>query len=229
LGKPAAENVPGSRSSASSWTDREGNLWLFGGDGFDSKGVEGYLNDLWEFQPSISEWAWMGGSDTVPAANGGQPGVYGKLGTPAAGNIPGSRYGGSSWTDSSGKLWLFGGTGIDTAGGLCTFNDLWEFDSATDEWAWMGGTKLPNPDGDFQSGVYGTFGMPAIGASAYDLHLSAVAPGGYDLYLSGHITGTSTTVNGLPTNGERFMRGSIRLSTESRSTTTTPIPRCRCR
>jgi N-acetylneuraminic acid mutarotase len=163
LGKPAAENVPGSRSSASSWTDREGNLWLFGGDGFDSKGVEGYLNDLWEFQPSISEWAWMGGSDTVPAANGGQPGVYGKLGTPAAGNIPGSRYGGSSWTDSSGKLWLFGGTGIDTAGGLCTFNDLWEFDSATDEWAWMGGTKLPNPDGDFQSGVYGTFGMPAIG------------------------------------------------------------------
>ncbi|MGA2048081.1 MAG: hypothetical protein ABSG96_10320 [Terracidiphilus sp.] len=39
------------------------------------------------------------------------------------------------------------------------------------------------------------------GASAYDLHLSAVAPGGYDLYLSGHITGTSTTANNLPTNG----------------------------
>jgi sugar lactone lactonase YvrE len=38
--------------------------------------------------------------------------------------------------------------------------------------------------------------------SQYDLHLSAVAPGGYDLYLSGHIAGTSTTVNGLPTNGE---------------------------
>jgi sugar lactone lactonase YvrE len=40
------------------------------------------------------------------------------------------------------------------------------------------------------------------GVSAYDLHLSAVAPGGYDLYLTGHITGTSTTVHGLPTNGE---------------------------
>jgi hypothetical protein len=26
------------------------------------------------------------------------------------------------------------------------------------------------------------------GVSQYDLHLSAVAPGGYDLYLSGHIT-----------------------------------------
>ena len=38
--------------------------------------------------------------------------------------------------------------------------------------------------------------------SPYDLHLSAVAPGGYDLYLSGHITATSVTVNNLPDNGK---------------------------
>jgi hypothetical protein len=38
--------------------------------------------------------------------------------------------------------------------------------------------------------------------SQYDLHLSALAPGGYDLYLSGHVTGTSVTVNNLPNNGE---------------------------
>jgi hypothetical protein len=38
------------------------------------------------------------------------------------------------------------------------------------------------------------------GVSQYDLHLSAVAPGDYDLYVSGHITGTATTVHGLPTN-----------------------------
>ena len=42
------------------------------------------------------------------------------------------------------------------------------------------------------------------GVSEYDLHLSAVSPGGYDLYVSGHITGTSKTVNGLPTNGEKI-------------------------
>jgi hypothetical protein len=42
------------------------------------------------------------------------------------------------------------------------------------------------------------------GVTQYDLHLSAVAPGGYDLYVSGHITGTSTTVYGLPTNGEKI-------------------------
>jgi sugar lactone lactonase YvrE len=39
------------------------------------------------------------------------------------------------------------------------------------------------------------------GVSQYDLHLSAVAPGGSELYSSGHITGTSTPVYGLPTNG----------------------------
>ncbi|MGA2050493.1 MAG: protease pro-enzyme activation domain-containing protein [Terracidiphilus sp.] len=40
--------------------------------------------------------------------------------------------------------------------------------------------------------------------SEYDLHLSAVAPGGSDLYASGHRTVTSLTVNGLPTNGEKI-------------------------
>ena len=41
----------------------------------------------------------MGGSSTV-GSKGGQPGVYGTLGTPAAGDIPGSRHSASSWTDS---------------------------------------------------------------------------------------------------------------------------------
>jgi hypothetical protein len=40
--------------------------------------------------------------------------------------------------------------------------------------------------------------------SQYDLHLSAVAPGGFDLFSSGHLSGSSTTVNGLPTNGEKI-------------------------
>lgn len=35
---------------------------------------------------SANQWTWVGGSSTV-----NQSGVYGTLGTPAAGNIPGSR------------------------------------------------------------------------------------------------------------------------------------------
>src|SRR5271168_3799285 len=62
-----------------------------------------------------NEWTWIGGSSTVSAPYG-QPGVYGKLGTPAAGNIPGARDSGATWTDSSGNFWLFGGEGADANG-----------------------------------------------------------------------------------------------------------------
>ena len=67
LGIAAAGNNPGGRAAASNWTDQNGNLWLFGGNGMDSVGTGGYLNDLWEFTPSTGQWTWMAGSSTVPA------------------------------------------------------------------------------------------------------------------------------------------------------------------
>jgi hypothetical protein len=91
LGTPAAGNFPGGRSLAVSWTDSSGNFWLFGGTGYDSAGDNGNLNDFWEFDPSLGQWAWMDGNATesgctiFPLGNiycSGQPGVYGKLGTP---------------------------------------------------------------------------------------------------------------------------------------------------
>jgi hypothetical protein len=91
LGTPAATNLPGGRSNAVSWTDTSGNFWLFGGFGYDANGNDGNLSDLWEFNRSTNEWIWMGGSKTVPVTSngsGGQPGVYGTLGSPSAGNIP---------------------------------------------------------------------------------------------------------------------------------------------
>ncbi len=158
LGVPAAGNIPGSRSSSMSWTDSSGNLWLFGGYGSDANGDSGYLNDLWEFNPSTNQWAWMGGSSTV-GSNGVQSGVYGTLGVPAAGNIPGSRQSANSWTDRSGNLWLFGGFGVDANGTGGDLNDLWEFNPSTDQWAWMGGSSTVPAQGEGQSGVYGTLGV----------------------------------------------------------------------
>jgi hypothetical protein len=61
LGTAAPGNAPGSRSAPVSWTDSAGNLWLFGGYGYDSAGNLGNLNDLWEFNPTSSEWTWIGG------------------------------------------------------------------------------------------------------------------------------------------------------------------------
>jgi len=147
LGTPAAGNLPGSRSYASSWIDSSGNFWLFGGDGFDSLGQENDLNDLWEFNPSTNEWTWMGGNSTLPCTSflqcGEYAGVYGTLGTPAAGNAPGSRSGATSWTDSNGNFWLFGGEGLDSVGVAddAFLNDLWEYTPSTNEWAWMSGSS----------------------------------------------------------------------------------------
>jgi len=157
LGTPASGNIPGSRTNPSSWMDSSGNLWLFGGWGYDSGGAVGWLNDLWKYNPSTNQWTWIAGSSTE-GSKSGQPGVYGTLGTPAAGNIPGGRQSATNWTDSSGNFWLAGGWGF-TAGDVQGYlNDVWEYIPSTNQWAWMGGSSSDN-----QSGVYGTLGTPASG------------------------------------------------------------------
>ncbi|NHI91664.1 MAG: hypothetical protein EAX96_04110, partial [Candidatus Lokiarchaeota archaeon] len=47
-----AANVPGAREGSVSWMDVGGNLWLFGGWGFDNGSIIGRLNDLWRFNVS---------------------------------------------------------------------------------------------------------------------------------------------------------------------------------
>jgi hypothetical protein len=47
-----AKFVPGSRDVAVSWYDSiNSRYWLFGGQGYDAYGSNGYLNDFWQFQP----------------------------------------------------------------------------------------------------------------------------------------------------------------------------------
>jgi N-acetylneuraminic acid mutarotase len=158
MGTPAVGNIPGGRDSAATWTDRLGNFWLFGGSGGDANGSDGYLNDLWEFKPSTNEWTWVSGSSTLPSGSASLPGVYGTLGVPAAGNVPGGRSQSASWIDGNGNLWLFGGEGFTAGTTGVWLNDLWEFNPSTSEWAWMGGsTKTGQP------GVYGTLGQAAAG------------------------------------------------------------------
>src|SRR4051794_25040918 len=116
LGVASPANTPGGRTAASTWTDANGNFWLFGGTGADANGTQGYLNDLWKFNASTGEWAWMGGSSSVPGDQLGVPGVYGTLRVGAAGNGPGGRDGALAWVDANGNFWLFGGYGFDSIG-----------------------------------------------------------------------------------------------------------------
>jgi N-acetylneuraminic acid mutarotase len=167
LRTPTPGNIPGGRYGATSWIDSSGNFWLFGGVGLDAIGNNGYLNDLWEFNPSTNQWAWVGGSSTVVCTPSGcgQPGLYGTLGSPASGNIPGARSSGANWIDGDGNLWLFGGYGFDAIGNNGYLNDLWEFNPSANQWAWVGGTStvVCATSGCGQPGLYGTLGSPASG------------------------------------------------------------------
>ena len=131
LGGGAMGNIPGARQASVAWADASGNFWLFGGNGLDSAGSFLLLNDLWKY--NSGQWTWMGGSNI-----GNQQGTYGSLGVPAMGNIPGARRDAVSWVDSSGNLWLFGGTGYDSAGTNGPLNDLWKYSAGA--WALMGGS-----------------------------------------------------------------------------------------
>jgi N-acetylneuraminic acid mutarotase len=144
-GTASINNVPGARSSAVSWIDASGNLWLFGGNGYDSAGASSDLNDLWVFNPTTGTWDWVNGSST-----GNAGGVYGTKGVDSASNVPGSRNSSTSWSDSSGNLWLFGGSGY--------LNDLWKFNLAAGTWEWVSGSNTPNV-----GGVYGTLGVASTG------------------------------------------------------------------
>jgi N-acetylneuraminic acid mutarotase len=96
----------GRRYDASSWIDTAGNLWMFGGYGYDGQETSGSLNDLWKFNPSTNAWTWVSGS----TANG-VSGVYGTKGVASVNNFPGARQEAATWIDSGGNLWLMGGYG----------------------------------------------------------------------------------------------------------------------
>jgi hypothetical protein len=125
-GVPADGNVPSARGGASAWMDASGNLWLFGGEGPPRSAGGGevvvtpYFNDLWEYNPSTGEWTWVSGSSAADA-----DGIYGTKGVASVDNVPSGREGASFWTDASGNLWLFGGSG-----NTGDYNDLWKFTPA---------------------------------------------------------------------------------------------------
>ncbi|MBB1286573.1 T9SS type A sorting domain-containing protein [Flavisolibacter sp. BT320] len=148
-GIPSSQNKPGGRAGAVSWTDASGNFWLFGGYGLAGSG--GILNDLWKYNPSTGEWAWVSGDNIT-----GQPGVYGPKGTAASTNKPGARRDAISWTDASGNLWLFGGSGFASSRTQGSLNDLWKYNPLTNLWTWVSGDHTTA-----QFGVYGIKGIPS--------------------------------------------------------------------
>lgn len=150
MGTANPANNPGSRAYAVTWTDNSGDLWMFGGYGYDEAGNLNNLNDLWKYTISTNEWTWIGGTNLTY-----QYGVYGTLGVTSSTNIPGARRHPISWKDNSGNLWLFGGYGLSANGGEGSLNDLWKYTIAGNSWTWVHGGNNIN-----QAGAYGIQGIP---------------------------------------------------------------------
>ncbi|RYZ30200.1 MAG: hypothetical protein EOP49_40015, partial [Sphingobacteriales bacterium] len=155
-GVPAAGNTPGGRIGASYWTDRQGNLWLFGGKGNNGLIGNGVFNDLWMYNTSTNQWAWMGGDKDLSPG-----GVFVEKGQASEDNKPGGRQNAVSWVDNAGNFWLFGGLGmpshaadddddIDLLDQPAFLNDLWKYSPSNGQWTFVSGTA----DVD-ERGVYG--------------------------------------------------------------------------
>jgi hypothetical protein len=145
------------RAYANTWMDKQGNLWLHGGEGYDNFTVNTpaiNLSDFWKFDIKNALWTWMGG-DTSYKFRVVYPSVWGKKGIPSAATYPASRLEAATWTDDNNNLWLFGGFSLATAE-RSLGNGLWSYSISSGLWTWMGGDTTSN-----QAGNYGVKGVAA--------------------------------------------------------------------
>lgn len=147
-GVASPANTPGARDVYASWTDLFGSLWLFGGRKYN--GIN--QNDLWKYDIASNQWTWMNGSNV-----GNDPGNYGTKCVNANSNMPPVRYENRARVrDTCGNFWNFGGGRYPSP--PIYFNDLWHYNSLTNQWTWESGDNIPD-----QTPVYGTIGVSNSG------------------------------------------------------------------
>lgn len=142
-GIPSANNYPPAIGlGPACWTDRAGDLWLYGGSG----GIGAYF-DLWKYNIASNEWTWMfRGVTSSPA--------FGTKGVASASNAPGQLSEvNCGWVDKANCLWMFGGADINGN----AMNALWKYDISTGEWTWMSGSNT--------SGASGSYGVKGVEAA----------------------------------------------------------------
>lgn len=131
LGVYSPSNIPGARVNGKTWTDAQGNFYLYGGYGFDETSTtEGYLNDVWKFDVSLNQWVWLNGAKTI---NDFSNNTY-----------PSSDYGaGIGWADENKNFWYFSNNS----------GNMWKYDTNSNSWSKI---SIPPPYGHAN---YGTIGV----------------------------------------------------------------------
>ena len=130
-------------------------------------------------------WVWIHGSQANSYA-----GSYGTKGIFSSTNEPPGRYQAAHWTDSNGIFWMFGGIRDGFK-----LNDLWKYDVATNEWAWVHGPQLTSATGE----NYGALGVSASSNLPPARGYGAICWTGPDgnLYLFGGQNDANSEMNDL--------------------------------
>ena len=158
------------------------------------------------------QWVWEGGAPTSTAS-----GASGNYAGPSA-LLPAAREGQMTWTDSAGHFWMFGGDNTN-ATNPSELNDVWELDSASNQWALIRGaapaaapgaagsyTAAPYSPGGRHSGMvwadgsgnlwmFGGLGLDSTGTDSYlnDLWSFNMTTGVWTLLSPTHILGNDAT------------------------------------
>jgi hypothetical protein len=155
-------------------------LQLFGGEGKNSSGGVGSLNDLSMFNLTSRQWVWISGSNSIEP-----PTSWPSTSSPITGAIPPPRHMQMAWSDrrsGATRFFVFGGWNAVTT---WTLADMWQFDTTTRQWTWLGGTRsvsvkitaMNKPDVGNHPGVRATSAVTA------DANGGAWLFGGYGLSL----------------------------------------------
>ena len=104
-GVPHPNNQPPGLSYVSTFSDNNGNLWMFGGT-FAAHSSYGLSDDLWKYDVKSNLWTWISGRAIVNGI-----GTYGDKGNFNRSNVPGGRSELCGWADKFGNVWIFGGFG----------------------------------------------------------------------------------------------------------------------
>lgn len=135
------------------WTDDNGDLWLYGGRGYNwaTPSKIKRSNMLWRYNIASGMWTWMSGDIDFDEKNP----LWNTIQQYSPFNTPGGRSETNcSWVDKDNNLWFFGGFTMDGREVHC--NDMWKYSIANNQWICMKGPAETN-----NRGHYGVKGVEA--------------------------------------------------------------------
>jgi hypothetical protein len=138
-------NIPGSRANHIGFRLNQYSIIIHGGVGFDSEASAAtiFLNDVWLFNSTISQWKYVSGDIT-----GNKVSIFGNKFIYHSSNIPAGRRGHTGSLINNTLMFIQGG---ELPLAIDLLNDLWFFNLITFQWKWISGDTI----GD-QLGIYGT-------------------------------------------------------------------------